>query len=149
VENEPRLFEDAGEMVEYLAQALKQTSREATILLYAPALDSHLQKMAERVDRVFCIYSEQAPKTARRPRQGSLGPRKRWRHTHELALEVADKTGRAQEGGQHQGPGAGNSQVDTGEGETIKQLHEENGQLKREIELLKTKIRELEARLAQ
>jgi hypothetical protein len=34
-------------MVEYLAQALKQTSREATILLYAPALDPHLQKLTE------------------------------------------------------------------------------------------------------
>jgi hypothetical protein len=33
--------------VEYLAQALKQTSREATILLYAPALDPHLQKLTE------------------------------------------------------------------------------------------------------
>lgn len=30
------LYEDAEEMVEYLAQALKQTSREATILLYSP-----------------------------------------------------------------------------------------------------------------
>ena len=54
------LYEDAGQMVEYLAQALKQTSREATILLYAPALDPHLQKMTELADRVFCIYSEQA-----------------------------------------------------------------------------------------
>jgi hypothetical protein len=34
-------------MVEYLAQALMQTSREATILLYSPALDTHLQKMTE------------------------------------------------------------------------------------------------------
>ena len=33
------LYEDAEEMVEYLAHALRQTSREATILLYAPALD--------------------------------------------------------------------------------------------------------------
>ena len=35
------------------------------------------------------------------------------------------------------------------EGETDKQLHEENEQLKNEIELLKAKIIELEARLAQ
>jgi transposase len=35
------------------------------------------------------------------------------------------------------------------EGETDKQLHEENEQLKNEIELLKAKIKELEARLAQ
>ena len=56
VEHDPMLYEDAGEMVEYLALALKQTSREATILLYAPALDPHLQKMTELADRVFCFY---------------------------------------------------------------------------------------------
>jgi hypothetical protein len=50
-------------MVEHLAQALKQTSREATILLYAPALDPHLQKIAELADRVFCIYEERSAPT--------------------------------------------------------------------------------------
>ena len=30
------------------------------MLLYAPALDPHLQKMTELTDRVFCIYSEPA-----------------------------------------------------------------------------------------
>jgi hypothetical protein len=59
VEHDPMLYEDACEMVEYVAQALKQTSREATILLFAPALDPHLQKMAELADRVFCFYEEQ------------------------------------------------------------------------------------------
>ena len=56
VEHDPMLYEDANEMVEYVAQALKQTSREATILLYSPALDPHLQKMTELADRVFCFY---------------------------------------------------------------------------------------------
>ena len=56
VEHDPMLYEDAKEMVEYVAQALKQTSREATILLYSPALDPHLQKMTELADRVFCFY---------------------------------------------------------------------------------------------
>ena len=60
VEHDPLLYEDASEMVEYVAQALRQTSREATILLYAPALDPHLQKMAELADRMFCFYEEQA-----------------------------------------------------------------------------------------
>ncbi|MFA6371177.1 MAG: hypothetical protein WCW68_00985 [Methanothrix sp.] len=60
VEHDPLLYEDAGEMVEYLAQALRQTSREATILLYAPARDPHLQKLTELADRVFCIYGEPA-----------------------------------------------------------------------------------------
>jgi len=60
VENNPLLYEGAKEMVDYLAQALKQTSREATVLLYAPALDPYLQKMTELADRVFCIYGEPA-----------------------------------------------------------------------------------------
>ena len=67
VEHDPLLYEDAEKrMVEYLAQALRQTSREATILLYAPALDPHLQKITELDDRVFCIYSEQAPAKGRK-----------------------------------------------------------------------------------
>jgi len=65
VEHDPLLYEDAKEMVDYVAQALRQTSREATILLYAPALDPHLQKMAELADRVFCFYEEQAPARGR------------------------------------------------------------------------------------
>ena len=67
VEHDPLLYEDAEmRMVEYLAQALKQASREATVLVYAPALDPHLQKMTELADRVFCIYSEQAPAKCRK-----------------------------------------------------------------------------------
>jgi hypothetical protein len=56
IEHDPTLYEDAKQMVEYVGQALKQTSREATILLYAPALDPHLQTMTDIADRVFCIY---------------------------------------------------------------------------------------------
>ncbi|MCX6677427.1 MAG: hypothetical protein NTU95_05720 [Methanothrix sp.] len=56
VEHDPMLYEDAGEMVGYVAQALKQTSRETMILLYAPALDPHLQRMTDLADRVFCFY---------------------------------------------------------------------------------------------
>jgi len=37
LEHDPLLYEDASEMVEYIAQHLRQTSREATVLLYAPA----------------------------------------------------------------------------------------------------------------
>ena len=65
VEHDPLLYEDAGEMVEYLAQVLRQTSREATILLYAPALDPHMQKLTELADRVFCIYKEPAGSCAK------------------------------------------------------------------------------------
>jgi hypothetical protein len=59
IEHDPMLYEDAKEMVEYVGQALKQTSREATILLYATALDPHLQTMTDMADRVFCIYEGQ------------------------------------------------------------------------------------------
>jgi DNA polymerase I len=60
VEHDPLLYEDSQETVGYLAQHLRQTSREATVLLYAPAMDPHLQKIAGLADRVFCIYSEPA-----------------------------------------------------------------------------------------
>ena len=50
------LYEDAENMVEYVAQHLRQTSREATVLVYSPALDSHLEKMTPLADRVFCFY---------------------------------------------------------------------------------------------
>jgi len=66
VEHDPMLYEDASEMVEYIAQHLRQTSREATVLLYAPALDSHLEKMTPLADRVFCFY--EMPKAPTRSR---------------------------------------------------------------------------------
>ena len=59
IEHDPMLYEDAKQMVEYVGQALKQTSREATILLYATALDPHLQTMTDMADRVFCFYEGQ------------------------------------------------------------------------------------------
>lgn len=54
------LYEGAKQMVEYVGQALKQTSREATILLYAPALDPYLQTMTDLADRIFCFYEGQS-----------------------------------------------------------------------------------------
>lgn len=56
MEHDPLLYEDASEMVEYVAQHLRQTSREATVLIYAPAIDPHLEKMTPLADRVFCFY---------------------------------------------------------------------------------------------
>jgi hypothetical protein len=62
VEHDPLLYEDSREMAEYVALALKQTSREVTILLYSPALDPHLEKIANMADRVFCFYEgDRAP----------------------------------------------------------------------------------------
>ena len=47
-------------MVEYVAQALKQISKDATIMIYAPALDPHQQKIIGLADWVFYIYEERA-----------------------------------------------------------------------------------------
>jgi DNA polymerase I len=66
VEHDPLLYEDASEMVEYVAQHLRQTSREATVLVYSPALDTHLEKMTELADRVFCFH--EMPKAQSRGR---------------------------------------------------------------------------------
>jgi len=46
------------------AKAIEQTTREATILLYAPALDRHMEAMAE-VDRVSHFYDMQDSRLGR------------------------------------------------------------------------------------
>jgi hypothetical protein len=51
VEHDPLLYEDAQEMTEYISQALKQASHEATVLLFSPEVDLFLEdliKLAER-----------------------------------------------------------------------------------------------------
>jgi hypothetical protein len=60
VEHDPLLYEDAAEMVEYLAQPLKQTSREATILLYseqAPAKGRKAEAKMSGDQRTLEAYS--------------------------------------------------------------------------------------------
>jgi DNA polymerase I len=69
VEHDPLLYEDASEMVEYIAQHLRQTSREATVLVYAPAMDPHLEKITPLADRVFCFY--EMPKAPARSKMKS------------------------------------------------------------------------------
>jgi hypothetical protein len=59
MEHNPLLYERARDMAGHVAQAMKRASREATILRYAPALDRHLEAMAELADRVFCFFDMQ------------------------------------------------------------------------------------------
>ena len=56
---EHRAYERARDMAGRVAQAMKQASRKATTLLYAPVLDRHLEAMVELADRVFCFYDMQ------------------------------------------------------------------------------------------
>ena len=48
MEHNPLLYERARDMAGLVAQALKQASREATILLCAPVLDRHLEAKGPR-----------------------------------------------------------------------------------------------------
>ena len=55
VEHDPVLYEDASEMVEYVAQHLRQTSRDAPVSVYSPALAN-----ASQANRSICqIFSMQ------------------------------------------------------------------------------------------
>jgi hypothetical protein len=51
-------------MVEYITQHMRQTSREASVLLYSPAMDPHLEKMTPLADQLFCFY--EMPKAPRK-----------------------------------------------------------------------------------
>jgi DNA polymerase I len=53
IEHDLMLYEDSTEMVEYISQAMKQASHEATVLLYLPSIDPFLEDLAKGVDRVF------------------------------------------------------------------------------------------------
>ena len=90
VEHDPMLYEDASEMVEYIAQHLRQTSREATVLLYSPALDPHLEKMTPLADRVFCFYEMPKAPAKGRAKVDPKMPKAQvtWRRTHEVALGI-------------------------------------------------------------
>jgi DNA polymerase I len=65
IEHDPLLYEDAAEMVEYAARALKEASNNSVVLLYAPASDPHLEEMIKYADRVFCFA--EGPRPAARP----------------------------------------------------------------------------------
>jgi hypothetical protein len=53
IEHDPVLYKDSLEMVEYVSQAMRQASHEATVLLYSPGIDSFLEELAKDADRVF------------------------------------------------------------------------------------------------
>lgn len=57
LEHDPSLFENAGEMAEYIGQALKESSNCAAMLLYSPWTDRHLEEISKFADRVF-VFNE-------------------------------------------------------------------------------------------
>ena len=65
IEHDPLLYEDAEEMVEYVARAMREASRSCTVLLYSPASDPFLEVMTDYADRVF--YFSKGPGAPPRP----------------------------------------------------------------------------------
>ncbi len=60
IEHDPMLYEDAREMTEYVSLALREASKEAAILLYAPGADPYLEDLVKNADRVF--YFDEVPR---------------------------------------------------------------------------------------
>jgi hypothetical protein len=62
VEHDPSLYEDAAELPEYISRALRDLANQATVVLYAPSADPHLEEMAKRADRVFYLQGSERPR---------------------------------------------------------------------------------------
>jgi len=60
IEHDPLLYENAGEMVEYVSQGLHDAANEAAVLLYAPGADTFLEDTTRNADRVF--YFNEGPR---------------------------------------------------------------------------------------
>jgi len=65
LEHDPLLYEDAREMVEYVALAMKEASKSSIVLLYSTASDPFLEEMINYSDRVF--YFAEGPRATARP----------------------------------------------------------------------------------
>lgn len=55
VEHDPSIYEDAAEMVEYVARALSDAAEESAVLLYASGSDPFLEELSKNADRVWCF----------------------------------------------------------------------------------------------
>jgi hypothetical protein len=53
IEHDPTLYEDAQEMTEHVSRAMREASKEAAVLLYAPGADPYLEELVKSADRVF------------------------------------------------------------------------------------------------
>jgi len=60
IEDAPLLYEDVGEMMEYVSQGLHDAAEEATVLLYAHGTDTFLEDPTRNADRVF--YFDEGPR---------------------------------------------------------------------------------------
>lgn len=64
IEHDPLLYEDAQDMTEYVSQAMRETAKDAAVLLYAPGADPCLEELIKSADRAF--YFDEGPRTEAR-----------------------------------------------------------------------------------
>ena len=64
IEHDPSLYEDAQEMTEYISQAMREASKDAAVLLYAPGADPYFEELVKNADRVF--YFDEGPRAEAR-----------------------------------------------------------------------------------
>jgi hypothetical protein len=74
-EHDPRLFEDASEMAEYIGQALKESSNNSALLLYSPWTDPHLDEISKFADRIFVFNEVHKYVYKRASKKAKPGPR--------------------------------------------------------------------------
>ena len=79
LEHDPLLYEDAKEMAEYVALAMKDASKSSIVLLYSAASDPSLEEMIKYADRVFYFAegaratAKHSAKNSRKTQTGSVG----------------------------------------------------------------------------
>jgi hypothetical protein len=109
VGHDPMLYEDAGRLMECVAQVLDQTYMEATIPLEVNALNPYRQMMTELADGLFWFYEMPRFKAEQRSTRRWQKRKESGRLTHETALEARGEANRAQAICQHQAHGVGDS----------------------------------------
>lgn len=65
IEHDPSLYEDAKNLPEYVSRAMKETARNAIVLLYSSALDRYIDEISKGADRIFCFGAVEEEKPFR------------------------------------------------------------------------------------
>lgn len=64
IEHDPLLYEDAQEMTEYVSQAMRETAKEASVLLFALGADPCFKELVKNADMVS--YFDEGPRAEAR-----------------------------------------------------------------------------------
>jgi len=76
IEHDPTLYSESDGMAEYVSLALRELSRESTVVLYSSGLDDQLRAISIKADRVFCL--ERSAARHERPQRREVRGRMRY-----------------------------------------------------------------------